>query len=384
MPVSVFASNPFVVKLIDDWNKGGFIEVQGIPYIQDTVLNLKKTSIYSKDDERVDSSNEQGDQSNWFDSLYSSQKKDYDKAAAEMRAEFKNTIIDQKRKYIDVYLRWREAYKAYKKEEAGYKKNLVDYEKLEPKNDVVIKYRKTTEDLPYKVVDKAFDIAIKDQGKRPTCASFAAVYAIEVKRAQKGSTSSLSEQYFYWASKPKCQNKKCSTRGSWVIAGLEKSKKSKRQDIPSAASCPYTKVDKKHNQTQIPLSSSCTNAGLAKVVEYTYLKDSSHIRDEINRNNPVVIAVKLSPNFYGRNSFVSYTKSLQNGKTDSHASGHALTVVGYVENPKKLRSSEGKYCYIVANSWGEGWGQGGHSCISDKWLSKYRLKNDYVAIEKVI
>ena len=144
------------------------------------------------------------------------------------------------------------------------------------------------------------------------------------------------------------------------------------------------KTDDKYNQTQIPLRSSCTNAGMAKIVEYSYLKDSSHIRDEINRNNPVVIAVKLSPNFYGRNSFVSYAKSLKNGKTDSHASGHAVTVVGYVENPKKLRSSEGKYCYIVANSWGEGWGQGGHSCLSDKWLSKHRLKNDYVAIEKVI
>ena len=175
-----------------------------------------------------------------------------------------------------------------------------------------------------------------------------------VKRAQKGSKSPLSEQYFYWASKPKCQNKKCSDRGSWVIAGLEKSKNSRSKDIPSEASCPYSKADEKYNQTQIPLSPSCRNAGLAKVVEYSYLKDSSHIRDEINKNNPVVIAVKLSPNFYGRNSFVSYEKSLRNGKTDSHASGHAVTVVGYVENPKKLRSSEGKYCYIVANSWGEG------------------------------
>ena len=167
-----------MVKLIDDWNKSGFIEVKEIPYIEDTVLNLKKTSIHAEDDEKVESSNNKDDQLGWFESLYTSQKKDYDKTAEEMRAEFKNTIIDQKRKYIDVYLRWREAYKSYKKEEEGYKKNLVDYEKLEPKNDLVIKYRKTTEDLPYKVVDKAFDIAIKDQGRRPTCASFAAIYAI--------------------------------------------------------------------------------------------------------------------------------------------------------------------------------------------------------------
>ena len=84
----------------------------------------------------------------FVESLYSSQKKDYEKTAEEMRAEFKNTIIDQKRKYIDVYLRWREAHKSYQKEESAYKKNLVDYEELTPKKDVVIKYKKTTEDLP--------------------------------------------------------------------------------------------------------------------------------------------------------------------------------------------------------------------------------------------
>ena len=54
------------------------------------------------DNEEEESSNEKQDQQGWFDSLYSSQKKDYEKTAEEMRAEFKNTIIDQKRKYIDV------------------------------------------------------------------------------------------------------------------------------------------------------------------------------------------------------------------------------------------------------------------------------------------
>ena len=102
VPTSLLASNPFVVKLIDDWNKGGFIEVKEIPYLEDTVLDVKKTSIYADDEQNVESENKEEDQQSWFESLYKSQKKDYEKTAEEMRNEFKNKIIEQKRKYIDV------------------------------------------------------------------------------------------------------------------------------------------------------------------------------------------------------------------------------------------------------------------------------------------
>ena len=313
-PTAALCSNPFVVKLIDDWNKKGYIETKEIPYIEETILDLKETSIYADDDdEAVESSGEQ-DASSWFDSVSNKQKTDFEETSRKMREEFQNTIRDQKRQFIDTYLRWREAAKDYQKEEKEYKENLVDYEKLDKKKKVKIKYKKTTEDLPYKVVDKAFDIGIKNQGRRPTCASFAAVYAMEVKKAQKGIKTPLSEQYFYWASKPTCQNKKCTSRGSWVISGLEKSKNSYKKDIPSNKSCPYNQYDQKDNQTQIPLKSSCKNTGVAKVVEYSRISTSSQIRDEINKNNPVVIAVKLSPTLRVETALLVTMKVIKEGQ----------------------------------------------------------------------
>ena len=48
-----------------------------IPYLEDTVLDVKKTSIYADDDENVESENKEEDQQSWFESLYKSQKKDY-------------------------------------------------------------------------------------------------------------------------------------------------------------------------------------------------------------------------------------------------------------------------------------------------------------------
>ena len=197
---------------------------------------------------------------------------------------------------------------------------------------------------------------------------------MEIKRRQRGAKNSLSPQYFYWASKPNCRKNRCSERGSWIVSGLEHSKKSSVKNIPSLNNCPYSNSDLKHNQTQIPLAKTCMKRGVAKVKRYRLIADSEAVRDEINRDNPVVIAVSLSPNFYGRKSFVNLKGAEQRGRTDSHAAGHAVTVIGYVENPESIRGLEGKYCYIVANSWGEGWGQGGHSCLSEKWLQKFVVK----------
>ena len=53
--------------------KKGLIEVKEIPYIEETVLDLKKSSIYADDDN--DESEKRETQSSWFDSMYKSQKK---------------------------------------------------------------------------------------------------------------------------------------------------------------------------------------------------------------------------------------------------------------------------------------------------------------------
>lgn len=63
---------------------------------------------------------------------------------------------------------------------------------------------------------------------------------------------------------------------------------------------------------------------------------------------------------------------------DSHAQGHSILLVGLVKIPTSL--NEGQYCFITANSWGEGWGQGGHSCISENWLISQRQVNPFVVV----
>ena len=137
---SALSANPFVVKLIDDWNKSGLIKVEQIPYLEENILNLEKTSIYdSNSSQEVQTSDEE---LSWFERLSKSQKDDFDDKSERMQEQFQNVIREQKKKYIETYLRWREAAKDYKENESDFKKNLVDYEKLEPKKKAVIKYKR--------------------------------------------------------------------------------------------------------------------------------------------------------------------------------------------------------------------------------------------------
>jgi C1A family cysteine protease len=45
--------------------------------------------------------------------------------------------------------------------------------------------------------------------------------------------------------------------------------------------------------------------------------------------------------------------------------------------------NEGTGCFLVTNSWGVGWGQGGHACVSEKWLKYHKRINPYVIIKGV-
>ena len=74
-------------------------------------------------------------------------------------------------------------------------------------------------------------------------------------------------------------------------------------------------------------------------------------------------------------------KNISKKRMDSHAVGHALLLIGYIKLPKIL--NEGEVCFVTANSWGEGWGTGGTSCLTEKWLLEQRKSNPFVVLEEV-
>ncbi|MDD4976360.1 MAG: C1 family peptidase [Bacteriovorax sp.] len=233
------------------------------------------------------------------------------------------------------------------------------------------------------VIDKSLDVEIKDQGQRPTCAAFTGIRAMEILMSQQGKDEKLSEQYFFWASIPKCQTSPCQKEGSWVFNAYQSSLEAKSPNIPLEKDCPYNQKNLNDNVTQIPLNNSCLT-GHAKIKKFTSVQTSAEIITAIKAGHPVIGGFKLTENFYKNEGYV-FVQSTKDGgaKLDEHAGGHAVLLVGIMKMPAELHQKEGKFCLISANSWGPGWGKGGHACLSENWIERHRFNVPFIALEQV-
>jgi hypothetical protein len=234
------------------------------------------------------------------------------------------------------------------------------------------------------IVNGAFAVPIRDQRDRPTCSAFAVSRALEILLIQNKIEQNLSEQYLYWASKPNCQNAPCSEKGSWAPNAIKFSKHRPVPDIPSEKSCQYRESNEHKNETQIPLAESCKE-GRVKVLAYQEIKTLAEILEALKRHIPVVMAAKLSENFYLNQGLVTLEDAEKSSgtKLDAHAKGHAFTAIGILELPLELQQKEGSFCLLIANSWGQGWGAGGYGCLTERWLMKYRQPSPFAAVTQV-
>ena len=304
----------------------------------------------------------------------------------------KSEIESLKRKVLVEHREWRKKHlatlknwdlkkKDYLNEVDEYQKTLIDMPLVLPvseeeqKKEVEVKL-----DREHFIVANALGLKIRDQKRRPTCSSFTGIRAIEILLAQNNRNWDLSEHYFYWASKPKCRQSPCSLQGSWVGYGLTYSKESSVPDIPIENNCPYRETSIFNNETQLPLAQGC-HQGKVGVKNFSLHKNLDEVLLSLEKNRAVMASIKLTPNFYNTKGLILDQDANKAGKMDQHAQGHAVLFVGYMKLPLALQ--EGSVCFITANSWGIGWGNGGYACLSEKWLLKNRSPNPFVSVTKL-
>lgn len=304
-----------------------------------------------------------------------------------------NNWQNEKRSIIK---QWITDHKNFVKRIPEYKKNLISenifkesFIQESQKTFVPNTEKQLAKEIPmpvfpdYFIIDKSLDVEIKDQGPRPTCAAFTGIRAIEILMSQQGKDDKLSEQYFFWSSIPRCQTSPCKKEGSWVLNGYRSSQEAKFPNIPLERNCPYSKVPMNDNVTQIPLNDGCLS-GYAKIKKFNTVLTTAEIINAIKSGHPVIGGFKLTEDFYHNTGYV-FQKKTNNIETklDEHSGGHAILLVGIMKLPPELYQQEGHFCLISANSWGAGWGKGGHACLSERWIDKQRFNVPFVALEEI-
>jgi C1A family cysteine protease len=286
---------------------------------------------------------------------------------------------DWKKKYIKKLRKLALEQKEFVTRTDEYKKGITDIPLVLPVNKKELKKNiENTIEKEYFLIDGATSIDVRDQRVRPTCSAFAGVRLMEILLAQNSYDWDLSEQYFYWASKEDCQQRKCSSKGSWVGHGINFEKKQQTPSIPLEEDCPYNGLNSHENETQLPLSRSCKK-GKVGIRDFNYHQTLDAVLKQINLGKAVIASLRLSPNFYKNQGLVLYSERFSGNEKDQHNGGHAVVFVGYMKIPKAL--NEGSLCFITANSWGEGWGIDGHACLSERWILEHRKKNPFVTID---
>jgi hypothetical protein len=217
------------------------------------------------------------------------------------------------------------------------------------------------------------ELGVKNQGRRPSCAIFAVVSALEYQNAElTGKAEKLSEEYLIWATRKSVQRipapgaaasaetKEDADEGfalSEVVDAL------RGYGIPLQASMPNT-FGRKIDAIEDPPAAIIQEARNHQQV----FVHPVHGRDPGTRINNLVqalnaglpVAIGLTwPNYRAlRNGFLDRQKP-QSG------SGHAVTLVGYKSATGRLEDT----VFIFKNSYGTEWGQGGYGMVTYLYLS---------------
>ncbi|MCB9550236.1 MAG: C1 family peptidase [Myxococcales bacterium] len=238
------------------------------------------------------------------------------------------------------------------------------------------------------VIPQAERVPVRNQGARGTCAAFAGTASMEYAALNTKAggydlkTLDLSEQRFYWLSKPECQGPSgdCGA-GSWFGSGFDAAKSGKGFPVPLEADCPYN-TSPGANDTQYPHPASCER-GAARVDAVETWCGLEGLVDLLHRGFAVPIGSPLTANWEQNEGLITKRDFAAQGST-VHAGGHAYLIIGYRKLPKM--PEEGGLCFIIKNSWGKGWGVNGHACMTLAWMEAVggdRFTYGFPAVTKV-
>jgi hypothetical protein len=222
------------------------------------------------------------------------------------------------------------------------------------------------------------DLGVKEQGRRPSCAVFAVVSALEYQNAEvTGEAEKFSEEYLIWATR-KTSHRAPRPAVSSATGELDSSDDAdegfslpdvvlalRAYGILPQSAKPNT-VSGKFADIPDPSPALIEQARTHRRV-FVHLVPGHDTTARIDNilhalNHGVPVAVSMSwPNFRTlRAGFLSEQIPIPN-------SGHAVTLVGYQNSSGQVEGTT----FVFKNSFGPTWGEGGYGRVTYRYLQNY-------------
>ena len=187
--------------------------------------------------------------------------------------------------------------------------------------------------------------SVKNQGFCGSCVSFCSCATIEsavrIKLQNPSYAIDLSEGFLQFCGGGSC--------GGWgLTSGLDYAKST---GVTDEACMPYASSTYNNGTDMNCGASRCADwqNRLTKIANYTGYATAAARKDAIANLGPVLAGMAVY------NDFFAYTSGVYVKTANSALAGyHCICVVGYDDNQQ---------CWIIKNSWGTGWGEGGFGKI---------------------
>jgi hypothetical protein len=217
---------------------------------------------------------------------------------------------------------------------------------------------------------RELELHAKNQGRRPSCAIFAVVSAIEFINAENtGKPEKLSEEYLIWATRKSVQRpdqSEAAMTGDDADAGFaltEVVMALRSYGIPPERDMPNTMgqaLDSIAEPTPeiIAAARSRTQGSVYQVPGRDNATVLNNVVHALNAGLPVAIGTAW-PRFFNMRA------ALLNSQEPSYS--HAVTLVGYRCPTGRIEDAT----FIFKNSWGADWGANGYGYASYSYLLKH-------------
>ena len=207
---------------------------------------------------------------------------------------------------------------------------------------------------------------IEDQGNLGSCTGQAIAGAIELLDKRAGRTLDVSRLYIYYYERL-LEGTVNYDNGAYIRDGM---RAVYNYGAPLESLWPY--IISKFRM--VPSVQARTDGAKRKVTLYQAVADHQGCLDSLAAGYPVVIGFNVYSSFQSNTVTRTGVMTYPNTSRERLLGGHAVLLVGYDKT---------RQVYIVRNSWGRNWGDGGYFYMPFQVIQNRNMSSDFWTIRSV-